>query len=238
MHPFRFLSAVALSLVVFAVAAVAVDSPPNEPVAAAPTADRVFVEPSPTTTAPDYSRLVGAGTVGVLHDSELELTEEAMARSTTSTTSTSTSTTTTTPSPTPNNTTPPQTETKDTPEPQTGGFDSSAESQFASSINSYRSSNGASALTRDASLDGYARWWAKELAEAQELSHSHIASLLDPWSAVGENVGVGPTVPAIFDALVASPGHRKNMLSDFTHVGVGVYEDSRGALWTAHVFTR
>jgi len=70
------------------------------------------------------------------------------------------------------------------------------------------------------------------------LSHSNIGSLLDPWVAVGENIAVGGAVGGIFDALVASSGHRENMLGDFTHMGIGVWRDGQGALWTCQVFAR
>jgi uncharacterized protein YkwD len=116
--------------------------------------------------------------------------------------------------------------------------DSGAESQFASSINSYRSSNGLPALTRSGSLDSYARAWAQQLVENRSLSHSNIGSLLGEWSAVAENVGYGGSVGGVFDALVGSSGHRANMLGDYTHIGIGVYRDSDGTLWTAHVFAR
>lgn len=70
------------------------------------------------------------------------------------------------------------------------------------------------------------------------LDHSDIGSLLPPWNAAGENIGVGGSVAVIFDALVGSSGHRANMLDDWTHMGIGVWRDSDGNLWTCHVFTR
>lgn len=137
---------------------------------------------------------------------------------------------TTTAAPSPTTTTPPSTiET---------GYVSSAESDFASRIASYRSANGQGALTRDGSLDSYARSWAKTMAESGQLSHSNVASLSPPWTGAGENVGMGGSVDGIFEALASSSGHQANMLGDFTHLGVGVYRASDGALWTAHVFTR
>lgn len=172
---------------------------------------------------------------------------DSLATSTT-TTSTPESTTTTPPPPTtappetsgesksPPSTSPPTTSPPTTASP--GGFASSAENDFAGRINSYRDGDGLSGLSRHGSLDSYARSWAQTLAERGQLSHSDIGSLLGSWSGVGENVGMGGSVGGIFDALASSSGHRANMLGDFTHFGVGVYEDSDGTLWTAHVFTR
>lgn len=188
---------------------------------------------------------------------EPELIEEALA-STTSTTAPSTTTTTTTSAPattspepassgspesttsststtTTTTTTEPPTTTTTT---QAGGFVGSAENEFASSINSYRSSNGLTALSRSGSLDSYARSWAQQMAASGELTHSNFGSLLGQWSSVGENIGVGYSVSSLFGAFVDSTRHEETMVGEFTHVGIGVYQDADGALWTTHVFAR
>jgi uncharacterized protein YkwD len=152
------------------------------------------------------------------------------------TTSPSSPATTTPPTTTP--TTTPPTTSPPTTAPSGGEYVASAEKEFASRINSYRGSKGARSLSRNGSLDSYARAWAKKMASNGGLSHSNIGSLLDPWVSVGENIAVGGAVGGIFDALVASNGHRDNMLGDFTHVGIGVWRDAQGALWTCHVFAR
>jgi uncharacterized protein YkwD len=110
------------------------------------------------------------------------------------------------------------------------------ESDFYSQINSVRASNGLPGLSANGSLASYARSWAKYMAEKGGLTHSNIGSLVPPWSSVGENVGKGGSVGGIFGALVGSSAHLSNMLGDFTHVGVGVWVDSGGTIWTAHVF--
>ncbi len=113
-----------------------------------------------------------------------------------------------------------------------------AEAGFASRINSFRADNGLAELRRDGSLDARARKWSERIADNGSLSHSDLGSLLPPWSAAGENVGMGGSVGGVFGALVDSPGHRDNMLGDYTHFGVGVWIDSEGTIWTTHVFTR
>lgn len=151
-------------------------------------------------------------------------------------TTTTQATTTTTSPPT---TSPPTTSPTTTSPPSTNeGFVSSAESEFASLINSYRSSKGLDKLSRDGSLNSYARSWAKHMAQTGDLTHSNISTLLPPWSAVGENIGKGGAVDPIFEALVASGSHLENMVGDFTDFGIGVYRDSKGTLWTCHVFAR
>ena len=124
------------------------------------------------------------------------------------------------------------------PAPDPSGFRSDYENDFFGRINSLRSSNGAPALSRDGSLDSRARDWAKKMAESGSLQHSNLGSLVPPWQAAGENLGTGPSVSSIFDALAASGSHSSTMLGDYTHVGVGVWVDSSGTLWTVHVFAR
>lgn len=251
MHRLRLVAAtlVVITLVAVSFAALSLDEADRPQVALA--------SPMTTTTdQPDYSALVESGVSPVLPEAEVRLTEEAVSRATSTTTSTSTTiaeTTTSPPTTAPPTTAPPETtapskSTGQTPKTTTTtaappstvstGFVAAAEGDFASRINALRGSDGLAALSRDGSLDSYARTWAERLAKDGGLSHSNIGSLLPPWSAAGENVGVGGSVGGIFDALAASSGHRANMLGDFTHIGVGVYRDSQGVLWTAHVFTR
>lgn len=205
-----------------------------------------------TTTSFELDAIVASGTVNLEEETALidEATSAAAEATTTtatpSTTTTTSETTSTAPQPSPSTTegsneaatttTPPATTSP--PTTAAGGFESGAESDFASRINSYRGSNGESSLSRDGSLDSYARSWAKKMAENGSLSHSNIGSLLPPWSSAGENVGSGGSVGQIFDALASSGSHSSNMLGDFTHFGIGAYRDSGGVLWTAHVFTR
>ena len=135
----------------------------------------------------------------------------------------------------PTTTAPPATTT--TVAAATGSFSAAAESDFASRINGLRGSLGLAGLSGNGELNNYARWWAKQMADTGNFAHSNIASLLNPWTVVGENIGYGPSVNSVFNALVASAGHYKNMVDvRFTAVGVGAYVDASGRIWTAHVF--
>ena len=124
------------------------------------------------------------------------------------------------------------------PPPPSGSYNSGMESDFHGRINSLRASNGKGGLSRNGSLDSYARSWAKWMGDNGKLAHSGIGSLVPPWSSAGENVGMGGSVSGIFGALAGSSSHLSNMLGDFTHVGIGVWVDSGGTIWTAHVFAR
>jgi uncharacterized protein YkwD len=180
-----------------------------------------------------------------LSEVEIELTEDAAARSiTTTTTAPATPTTHThasensgTPKPkttaTTGTTQPPSPPTTVTPE-----FRSDYEAEFHGQINSLRASNGLPALARNGSLNARARDWAKTMAQSGGLKHSNIGSLVPPWTAAAENVGKGGSVSTIWSLLKGSGSHVSNMVGTYTDVGIGVWRDAGGTLWTVHVFTR
>ncbi|NNF89434.1 MAG: CAP domain-containing protein [Acidimicrobiia bacterium] len=127
--------------------------------------------------------------------------------------------------------------TTTTTAPAGGSFSAAGESQFVSLINGVRADVGVPALSVSSSLNSYARDWTPHMAEQGFLEHSNIGSLLGPWSTVGENVAQNWSVGSAHNALVASPGHYNNLTSpNFTHIGVGVWIEPSGKLWTTHVF--
>ncbi len=119
-----------------------------------------------------------------------------------------------------------------------GGYNSGYESSFVSKINSLRADNGLGSFARNGSLDAEARAWSKHMANQGSLSHSGIGRLIPPWSSVAENVGSGPSVSKVFNALVASSSHLQHMLGSYDNIGVGVWVDSHGVLWTTHLFSK
>ena len=118
------------------------------------------------------------------------------------------------------------------------GYRSDYESEFFGKINGLRSGNGLPSLTRSGSLDAEARSWAKSMATSGKLSHSNISRLMPPWAAAAENLGAGSSVDSVFSLFAGSGGHLDNMLGNYSHVGVGVWVDSSGKLWTVLLFAR
>ncbi|MEX0667895.1 MAG: CAP domain-containing protein [Acidimicrobiia bacterium] len=191
------------------------------------------VSATPTTTQEFPLVTVASSTTTTTAPAPTTTTTRA---ATTTTTAAPVTTTTASPAATTTTTAPPATTTSVAP-PVSGTFSAAAESEFISKINGLRSSVGVAGLAANGELNNYARWWAQQMADSGNFSHSDIGSLLDPWSVVGENIGYGPTVTSVFDALVNSSGHYNNMVdARFTSVGVGAYIDSAGRIWTAHVF--
>jgi uncharacterized protein YkwD len=68
--------------------------------------------------------------------------------------------------------------------------------------------------------------------------HSCLPCLVSGWDwrVIGENVGTGESVRSVHRALMASSGHRRNILRRaFTKVGVGVVK-SGGRVWVTEIF--
>jgi hypothetical protein len=111
---------------------------------------------------------------------------------------------------------------------------------FSTLLNTLRTSLGLGTLSLDTELSGIARSWSVQMANSGTLSHNGaLTSQATGWAKLGENVGTGGAVTQIFNALVASPPHMRNMSDgQFTRIGVGTVTDGQGRLWTTHVFMR
>lgn len=225
----RDLRSAAALLVLAGVAAAAValnQTPAHTAVITSPEGDGSEAAPAPPSPPTDEVLPLILPDTGLGGDPSLDLgTTTTLAPTTTIAAKRTSSTTTTQPATT-------------TTAAQSGYFDSKAESQFVARINQLRKSEGMAPLTRNGSLDSEARSWAKYMASKGELSHSKLERLMPPWSAAGENLGMGGSVDAIWNSLSGSGAHTSIMLGDFTHLGVGVWVDSDGTLWTTHIFTR
>ena len=105
-------------------------------------------------------------------------------------------------------------------------------------LNALRTSRGLGALVRDATLDRKASAQAVRMARQETIFHSADLTLgvQAGWSVIGENVGVGGTVPTIQTALENSPGHMANMVDPrFRRVGVGAVQRN-GKIYLVQVF--
>jgi len=114
------------------------------------------------------------------------------------------------------------------------------DSTFANLLNTLRTTLGIGGLAVDPQLSDVARAWSTHMATTGVMAHNPaVTTQVQSWAKLGENVGTGGAVSQIFDALVASPPHMRNMSDgDFTRVGIGTVTDAKGRLWTTHVFMR
>lgn len=108
----------------------------------------------------------------------------------------------------------------------------------AVAVNETRAAAGRSTLTLDAELSAIAQRHAEAMASRTRLYHSSSAHRPPAgYAAVGENVGRGHTTTGVHNALRASSGHYRNMVSSSFHAfGVGTAYGSDGKLYVAQLF--
>lgn len=120
---------------------------------------------------------------------------------------------------------------------KTGTVDSAAEQDFLSRTNALRASLGLGQLRVNSELLAKARAWSETQAQAGTIFHSTLTNgVTQNWHRLGENVGMGPDVASIHDALVRSPRHYENLAdSGFTDVGIGVVRQGN-VIYVSEVF--
>ena len=137
------------------------------------------------------------------------------------------------------------------------------ELSFVALINAERAQRGLSALTLDTMLTATARAHSEEMCSADYFDHHSptpgIGSPMDRYLSasrqlglpqpeyllVGENIFYCSVYNDIYNvdyahrALMASPGHRANILEPrFAKIGVGVYRNAKGEFWVTEMFSR
>ena len=112
-----------------------------------------------------------------------------------------------------------------------------AEGTHFNQLNQYRTSQGVPSLRWEEAAYQKAHSWSEFMASQDKLSHSTLSQGVPAgWTALGENVAMGPTLNSAFDALVKSAPHRANMLNPkFTRAAIGVVERD-GYFWITEVF--
>jgi hypothetical protein len=112
-------------------------------------------------------------------------------------------------------------------------------SQFLSLLNDYRVQQGLAPLQLDPELSAIAQEWAEYTASVGESRHPEdlTAGVDLPWLRLAENVASGPTPTAIWQGLIDSPGHHKNIVDDrYTHIGIGAAYSADGDLYISQRF--
>jgi uncharacterized protein YkwD len=109
------------------------------------------------------------------------------------------------------------------------------ERAMVTKINAARVNHGLRALPIRSGLTYWAHKHSAAMASKHTLYHSDLTRICC-YRAVGENVGYGTTLYRVHMALMASPGHRANILDKrWRGLGVGVVK-SGGYLWVTEIF--
>ena len=113
-------------------------------------------------------------------------------------------------------------------------------------VNAERAKAGLAPFTADARLDLAAQRHSEDQAAHNTMSHtgsdgSNMGQRIEragfPWRRAAENVAFGQRTPAdVVAAWMNSEGHRNNILSVNTHLGVGLAYSASGAPYWTQVF--
>lgn len=114
--------------------------------------------------------------------------------------------------------------------PVTGNM-SADESKMISLVNQDRASNGLKPLTFDAGLRAGALAHSQDMADNNYFSHTsptqgdfntRIKAAGVQYNGAGENIAEYGSVESAETAFMNSPGHRANILGDYTRIGIGI----------------
>ncbi len=115
--------------------------------------------------------------------------------------------------------------------------DPGAEADLANRVNILRNQHGLGGVTTHAVLTAKAEAWAQHMADTGCLCHSNLPDgVTVGWRKLGENIGRGPDLTSIHQALINSPPHYENMVDPAFHwIGVGIAYGG-GQMYVAEVF--
>jgi len=103
------------------------------------------------------------------------------------------------------------------------GSDTSA---LAYNVNAIRAWFHLAPLSVNPALSSFAVAHSGQMAASGTIFHTanlwSVAALVPGWSQVGENIGMGPSEPAVAYALAHSVTHLHNILGAYDQMGIGV----------------
>jgi len=106
--------------------------------------------------------------------------------------------------------------------------------------NEARAASGLGPLKLSASLSAVSQGCSDTQASNAEMAHcpDFYDKYVDGWTAAAENVAYGYDYTAVVDGWMNSPGHRANILSDSTHIGIGMAVSASGSPYYTQNFAR
>lgn len=104
--------------------------------------------------------------------------------------------------------------------------------------NAFRVQNGLKPLLLTPNLNSVSQAWSEEMATVNRMSHNPAYSIQIPkgWWGAAENVAYGYRVDTVTPAWIKSPGHRANILGNYTHIGIGIARADNGQLYYTQNF--
>ncbi len=123
-------------------------------------------------------------------------------------------------------------------------YNTADEARVESLTNATRARVGSKPLAHMPGLQDMARAQAVRMAQRGDIYHNpnlsaDITALGVNWQMVGENVGMGPTVDLVYQALLKSPHHYENITrSNYTSIGVGEVNGPGDRVYLVQVFAQ
>jgi hypothetical protein len=104
--------------------------------------------------------------------------------------------------------------------------------------NEARAAQGLAPLTLSASLTAISQGCSERQAAADEMAHclDYSTKYPDGWVFAAENVAAGFAYTAVVDGWMKSQGHRRNILSSATHIGIGIAVTADGTAYYTQNF--
>lgn len=92
--------------------------------------------------------------------------------------------------------------------------------------NEFRARHGQPALILSTPMNTVAGNYAKRMHDTCTFEHNpdYSSQIPDGWTRAGENIAAGYPYTEVVTGWINSPGHRANILGDFTHIGIGYYQ--------------
>lgn len=104
--------------------------------------------------------------------------------------------------------------------------------------NAARTTNGLKPLVLDQAITTVAQNWSATQARENRMYHNPNYSKQIPagWTRAAENVAYGYSVESVVNGWMNSPGHKANILGDYTSIGIGLAKDANGRIYYTQVF--
>lgn len=105
--------------------------------------------------------------------------------------------------------------------------------------NTARADQGLPALKHNTAIDAVAQAWAQKMA-TDGFAHNPSYSTQIPagWSLASENIAGGYSSATVVNAWLNSPGHRANIMSAATDIGIGFYVAPNGTAYSVQNFAK
>jgi len=107
--------------------------------------------------------------------------------------------------------------------------------------NAIRAENGLAPLALNPSISAVSQAWSAKQAKADSMSHnpSYSSQIPSGWTKAAENVAAGYSYDTVVtQGWANSAGHRKNMLGDFTDIGIGIAKAADGTTYFTQNFAK